>query len=743
MPEDLMRLTEERTPFVYRPNSPTAGTQGSPVFEPEPYTTAVPLAHYLWILRRHAWKIVAFMVMTVLAAFVVSSRLQPVYEATATVDIDRQAPSGIVGQEAQRVASVNDADQFLATQVKLIQSDSVLRPVTQKYNLLEHERQLDRAARTSMDAAKDAPVLLKHLKVSRPPNTYLLQISYRSPDARLAADVANGIARSYLEHTYNIRIRSSVSLSTFMEKQLEELRAKMERSSMALAQFERVLNVINPEEKTSILSARLLQLNSEYTNAQADRVRKEAAFNSGRGGSLEAAQVSSQGESLKRLTERVNEAQEKFAEVKGIFGANHPEYRKSASTLTELQRQFDGARLNVGRRVEIEYQESSTRERMLAKAVSETKAEFDKLNSRSFEYKQLKNEAEADKKLYEELVRKIREAGINAGFQSSAIRMADEARPAVKPVFPKIGLNVLLAFLFSMVLAVGVAVLTDTLDQTIRDPEQTARMLNTEVIGTLPVVRDRKTFGHLLGTTTPTVTGTELVTTRNGVSPSASGFEEAVRTLRNSILLADFDGRLKSILMTSSAPGEGKSTAALHLAISHAEQHKKTLLIDGDLRRPTVHKNLKLDSHRGLSNVLTGDAKVEEVTVRSDATPNLYIIPAGPPNRRAADLIGQGMSDLLDRVVADYDLVVIDAPPLLGFAETLQMASSVDGVVVIALTGQTNRKAIASVLNVLKRLRANVLGLVLNQVDGNSSSGYHYYSYYYTNAKYYRASEAS
>ena len=208
-------------------------------------------------------------------------------------------PTGVLGQEAMQSAT-NDADQFLATQVKLIQSDSVLRPVAQRYKLLEAEG-ADAQGTVKPADAEDAPVVLKKLKVSRPPNTYLLLISYRSPDPRLAADVANAIAQSYLEHTYNIRYRSSASLSAFMEKQLEELKAKMERSSAALAQFERELNVINPEEKTSILSARLLQLNTEYTNAQADRVRKEAAYKSVRGGTLEAVQVSTQGESLGKI----------------------------------------------------------------------------------------------------------------------------------------------------------------------------------------------------------------------------------------------------------------------------------------------------------------------------------------------------------------------------------------------------------------------------------------------------------
>ena len=316
---------------------PVAAPYSAPfVLEAESEEASIPLSHYLWILKRHRWKILSFVVACVLATLVVSSRLTPIYESTATVDIDRQTPTGVIGQESMR-STTNDADQFLATQVRLIQSDSVLRPVVDKYRLRDAEGELEVPAALA-GLAEDAPVVLKRLKVTRPPNTYLLLISYRSPDPQLAADVANAIADSYLEHTYNIRYRSSASLSAFMEKQLEELKAKMERSSAALVQFERELNVINPEEKTSILSARLLQLNTEYTNAQADRVRKEAAYQSMRGGTLEAAQVSTQGESLRRLTERLNEAQEKFAEVKTHFGANHPEYKKAAAQLAEVQR---------------------------------------------------------------------------------------------------------------------------------------------------------------------------------------------------------------------------------------------------------------------------------------------------------------------------------------------------------------------------------------------------------------------
>jgi len=696
--------------------------------ETESAAVAVPLSHYLWIFRRNWWKILLFVACAVAATAVISMRLTPVFESTVTIDIDRQMPSGIIGQESTR-SLTNDSDQFLATQAKLIQSDSVLRPVAQQLKLNPDPEAQD-AQNPKSPSADDAPVLLRNLKVTRPPNTYLLLISYRSPDPRLAAEVANATAHSYLEHTYNIRFKSSASLSAFMEKQLEELKAKMERSSSALAQFERELNVINPEQKTSILSARLLQLNTEYTNAQGDRVRKETAFKSVSGGSLEAAQVSTQGEALKRLSERLDEEQQKFAEVKSHFGPNHPEYQKGSAQLAELQRQIQRSKENIGQRVDVEFREALNRELMLRKAVAETKAEFDSLNARSFEYQALKREAEADKTLYEELVRKIREASINSGFQNSAIRIADLARPAAKAVFPNIPLNVLLAFLFSTLLAVGIAVVTDILNNTVRDPEHIARTLSTEVIGTLPAVKEWR--GRAIATAEP---GTALVPSGRKQGGGLNSFDEAIRTLRNSILLTDFDRRIRSLMITSSAPSEGKSTTAAHLAIAHAQQGRRTLLIDGDLRRPSIHRRFDVPSVVGLSNVLTAGLPWRSALAKSSEFPSLDILPVGPPSRRAADLVGPQLSVLLEDACTEYDLVILDTPPLLGFPEPLQMAVAVDGVLMVAVAGRTHRKALGSAIATLKRLRANVVGIVLNEVRADSSDNYYYYHY---NSKYYK-----
>jgi succinoglycan biosynthesis transport protein ExoP len=708
-------------------------SSGNP--EPEAEAPEARFSHYLWILRRHKWKLLTFVVFCVTATLIVSARLTPIYEAVASIDIDRQAPAAIIGQDSGRMPNF-DADQFLATQIKTIQSDSVLRPVVQRYHLAAHEEtNLD--GKLPASRVDNAPVKLTRLKVTRPPNTYLLLISYRSPDPELAANVANSVAESYILHTYNIRFTASAGLSSFMEKQLEELKAQMERSSARLAEFERDLSVINPDEKTSILSSRLLQINTEFTTAQGDRVRKQAAYDSVKNGSLEAAQASTQGEQLRKLADRMDEAREKFAVIKAQYGSGHPEYKKAFSQVAELETQFDSLKNNITQRVSLEYQEAANREKMLKQAVADVKGEFDHINARSFEYKAVKQEADADKGLYNELVRKIKEAGINSSFQNSSIRLSDSARPPLQPVFPDMKMNGLLAFLFSSLIGAAAAIFADQLDNSIRDPEQIQRELKTEVLGSLPIVKswhDKLPLASKNGKG-----GTPLLASGRGAGP-VSAFEDAIRTLRDSILLSDLNNRPRSLLITSATPREGKSTTATHLSIAHSLQGRKTLLIDADLRRPGIHDRFGLSNDRGLSTVASGNAEWRDAVQKLEAYPDLDVLTAGPASRRAADRLGSVLDKVLAEAQAGYDLVILDSPPLLGFAEPLQIASIVDAVVVIALAGHTNRNAVGSVISSLKRLKANVIGIALNEVREDMNDRYYYYGYsgkYYS--KYYKA----
>jgi succinoglycan biosynthesis transport protein ExoP len=680
--------------------------------------SVIPLAHYLWVLRRSVWKIAGLVLAAVVCVYVLTKRIAPVYEATVTIGIDRQTPMGVVGQDSTRAMSSDD--QFLQTQVKLIQSDSVIRPVVEQFHL----RRADRDAQTT-----EMPISLAGLKVTRVPGTYLLLATYRAHDPHVAADAANAIAKSYSDYTYDIRYRATAKLSAFMERQMEELKAKTERSGAALAKYEQDLSMINPEQKTSIVSARLLQLNTDLGTAEGDRVAKESVWRSVQSGTLESLQVSAQGAGLQGLGDRIAQAKQKLADLQTHLGPKHPECVKASLEIAGLQQEFEAARLNIAKRVETEYRQATAREEMLLKEFQSTKAEFDVLNARSFQYSALKREADTDRALYDELVRKIKEAGINVGFQNSAVNISDPARPNFTPVYPDTRSNLVEALLVSLILGIAAAVLMDKLDRTLRDPEQARSFLGTEVVASLPLVRgwkDKLVAARTNGSST-------LPADRSSVQ-----FEEAVRTLRASILLGKAGAPLKSVMITSVSPSEGKTTVAVQLAIAHAQQNNKTLLIDGDMRRPGVHAKLGIKPETGLAAALRNGLSWRDKLIRLENLPHLTVLPVGPASQGCDALIGASLKTILAAAESEYDLIVVDSPPALGFSEPLQMAAAVGGLVVVAVAGETDRYAASQVLASLRRLRVNLLGLVLNEVTSASTEGYYDERYRRKVYRYYR-----
>ena len=710
--------------FEQRPISPSVLF---PAMERDSPLNGPSLSQYLWIVKRHRWKLLGFVIFSVIATVIVSKRLTPLYESTAVIDIDRQTPAAVLGAESTTAVNSADVENYLTTQEQIVQSDAVLRPVVEKYHLLTPAMRKLANDRLLSSRLKDAPTELHGLKITRPLHTFLLLISYRSPDPQLSADVVNEIARSYIRHTYDIRYQAASQMTGYMEKQLEELKAKMERSAGALANLERDLDVINPEEKTNVFSARLLHLDNDLTAAQVDRATKEAAYNAVKSGSLPAAEASDQGEQLRELEAKLNESTERFAEVKTQFGSSHPVYNKAAGQVSELQSEVDLLRRRIVERVGIDYQQAVNRESLLRQDMTRAKAEFDQMNARSFEYKALKQEADTDKALYEELIRKIREAGINASFEGSSIRLADVARPALYPSFPKTTLNALLALLGSTIIGLSIILLMDALDTTVLDSEHLQRELRVPLLPSLPIGKFAVGILPLQDLPADPEASFNGVPAKDSMTVPNGAFDEAIRTLRSSILLsAGLEHHPRSILVTSASPAEGKSTIAVYLAAAHSLQQRRTLLIDGDMRRPVI--KLGVSNDRGLSDVVNGTMHWREAVQTPYAYPDLDILSAGPSSRRVADRIGMVLRSILDEAEREYDLVVIDSPPLLGFAEPLEIAALADGVIIVARAGRTNRSAVASVVEQLKRVRANVIGIVLNGVRADMSAQYYYYS---------------
>jgi capsular exopolysaccharide synthesis family protein len=379
--------------------------------------------------------------------------------------------------------------------------------------------------------------------------------------------------------------------------------------------------------------------------------------------------------------------------------------------------------------VKSEYDEAVSREEMLKNKVEELKTQVDSLNTRSTQYQARIREADADRKLYEELMQKIKEAAINSGFDNNSIRVADPAQAENAPVSPNILSNVAVAMMMSLFLGIGGVILKDSMNTSVRDPETISRLMKTEVIGILPFVKNWKGRRHVLarneGADSNAITPfVEPRSTKN--YEEFDGFDEAMRSLRNTILLSSPHGTIEKLLFTSSSPAEGKTTTAVHVAMAHALQGNKTLLIDADLRRPGTQQILDYKIDGGLSNVILDGKPWRDALTTASSVPNLHILPAGKRAGHAASLLEKIMPIILSEAEQEYSLIIIDAPPMLGFAEPLQLAAMVDGVVIIARAGRTNRKDVATMLHTLRRLGAPVVGIVLNGVTKDLAQRYDY-----------------
>jgi succinoglycan biosynthesis transport protein ExoP len=693
----------------------------------DPGESQRPLSFYAGILRRRGVKIMLLSTVLTVLVVLACTLLPPINAGSATIAIDRQAAPETIGDS--RLLSTGD-DQFMATQQSLLQADTILRPVAERYDLLQREHQFRRYwfwhySAEKVNGIRNAPIVLKHLKIERRPNTYLLTITYRDRNPQVAADAANAIADSYLRNIFETRIKEAGRLTSSMERQLIDLKEKMESTHRALMVYQRELGTADPEQKTSVLVARLQALNTENSLAQADRIAKEAVFREARDGSLPEVQVSAQSSDLTRDVEKLKVAKANLAMVAATYGDQHPEYRKAAAEVDEARVALDESRQNVSNRIGVDYRQALVRERMLSAAVAETKQQVDDLTAQSFDYLQLKHEADTAERVYEDLFAKIKQSGINSELQNNIIRLADSARPAARPIFPDWPLIVGVSMAFFVFSCAAYVISVELTDVTAKEAEVVEEALGIPVVCSLPQVTDMQ-LRLALGPDGLCIAGSRWRGLRGGF------FDEGMRHLRGYLMLSVQANVPKSVLVTSALPGEGKSTVALSLAMVNAEQGKRTLLIDADLRQPTIEKLIRLEPDAGLAEVLAHRSHWSLATRPVPGRPNLSILGSGLPMPLALALIGQQMRGILTQAIQDFDLVVLDSPPLLGCAETLELAAAAEVTVLAVRSGQTPMKALSGAVDTLRRVNVSVAGIVLNQSAIATDVTYKAYARYYT-----------
>jgi len=362
----------------------------------------------------------------------------------------------------------------------------------------------------------------------------------------------------------------------------------------------------------------------------------------------------------------------------------------------------------------------------LRAALEEQKQQDNKLNESAIEYSLLKRDFETNRTLYEGLLQKLKEAGVTAGLRSNNIREVDIARTPGAPAEPNIPRNLVFAFALGLSSGIGLAFLLEGLDNTVRTPEQAQAISGLPSLGMIPL-------GSKIGAEAGAKQGLVVASSKEPVelitqARPQSQMAESYRALRTSLLLMSLGAPPKIILITSALPREGKTTTSVNTAIVLAQKGTRVLLIDADLRRPSIHKALGMGPRVGLSNVLTGGATSQQATVRSPILPNLFILPAGTPPPNPAELMAsQQMFDLLAELREQYDHIVIDTPPTLSVTDAVVLSTRSDAVVLVIRSSQTTKPALRRTRDILAQVNARVAGVLLNAVNLNSPD----YSYYY------------
>jgi len=698
------------------PQIPVPGALG--LMDMSPIDGSASLSKLVKIIRRQRWKLLAFVAVAILAAVGVQVIVPKVYEGTALVKVERHTAGGVVGQEASQVSSVDDMDQVIATEIELALSDPVLRPVAERYKLLPAKSN-NRSSASQQNGP--APIRLDALKVTRSPSSYLIRISYRAHDPKLAADVANAVAQSLSEHANDTGKSSYEKLSALVAQDMSDLRSKMQASAQQLAEYEKELNMVDPEQRVTIVSARLGQLNTDLTAAQDERIRREAILaqvdNSNTLASAQAAQAAAQDPMLSEALQRLNVTRQQFTSVRSYYAEGHPEYVKAQKQVQEVEAQVNELRARAKERAAADYQQALGREKRLFSVLQQTKAEADSLKARTYQYEQLKGEAVNDKKIYDDLAARTRLAGINQQFQNATVLLAVQALPAREPVFPKLLINLPVAVILSGILGILFAVFAGLLDNSFADGEEVASQLRVDVLAEIPHAKG------LLG-----------ISAKKGLAEDSAfsaklnaAYTEAIRNLRAALNGVSSYRPIRSLVITSAVPGEGTSTTAAQLALAYAKTGKRVLLVDANFSHPTLDPNLlvcstrrkfKVDSRVGFTDVLKGKAACADAIIQL-AQPGLSLMPAGRMSRTAADLIGTRASAVMAKLCLDFDLVLVDAPPVLAASEAQELAGVADGVVLLTRAAETGAKQVSDAIWALSRARANVVGLVLNQVKSN------------------------
>lgn len=701
------------------------------------------LYDYLLILRKHQWLILSFMLAVVTIVAIATFRMQPVYVASARIEIDRENANILPFQGADSYDYMMDMENYIETQSKVLTSETLALQTIRNSGLSSRPEfstpngPSEAVATGNLANQKRPPELgefLGSLGVRRVPNSRLMDVSFESTDPQLAARIVNAHLENYIEQNFRSRYQSTTQASTWLADQLDELKIKVQKSEDARIAYERQNQIWTLDDKQNITTQRLSDINRELTEAQSDRVRKEALFQYAKSGNLDAVPKIQTNPILQEMMRKRSDASRDYNDALSQYGPNFPRVQRLAAQLKEADENILKERQNAVDGLESDYREAREREALLVQGLDQQKADVNQMAEKMVEYNILKREAEANKSLYDGLMTKLKETAISAGLRSSNIRVIDPAMVPSTPARPAKARNVVLAFLVGLVGGIGLALMREYLDNTVKTPDDIETLARLPSLAVVPAFSqssgDAKRNGLLkTGSSDGYDKKIELVAQHL----PKSQMSEAFRALRTSLLLSQPAHPPQVILVTSALPREGKTTAAANLAVTLAQLGDSTVLVDADLRKPGVGRLLNLGNgkYAGLSSYLAGASTLDLVTIQHPTIPNLTAIPTGPLPPNPADLLSSHkLAEAIAELRTKFKFIVIDSPPVMAATDAVILSVQTDGVLLVVRSGETPKEAFTRTRDLLVSVKANLLGVVLNAVDSSAPDYYYSYRYY-------------
>ena len=697
------------------------------------------IRQYLRIAMRWRYVIIGAVVVCALLGLIATLLMTPKYTATATIEISREADKVTNVQGVEREASIAD-QEFYQTQYGLLRSRSLAERVASQLRLIddpeffEHfHRSSDKPAFQKVNGRYQASgrvqrqriageVLLDNLSVDPTRLSRLVDIRFTSPDPAFSAKVANAWAQNFIQTNLERKVQATSYGRDLLQRQLAEYKDRLDASQRQLVSYASAQQIINLPSQTasadgrttserSIVADDLAALNAALSQATADRIQAEARnAQSGRSG---ASPEALRNQAINNLRERRASLAADYQQLMVRFEPGYPAAKALKSQIDQLDRSITREESRISGSIQADYAQAVQRERELQAKVNQLKSSYLDLRRRSIQYNIYQQEVDTNRALYDGLLQRFKEIGVAGGVGVNNISIVDPADVPQKPSSPRLFLTLALSVLAGLGIGIALALALEQIDEAIADPGEVERRLGLPLLGSVPKV--------------------EGETPKDALKDRKSDLVDAYLAVQTNLAFTTEHGVPRSFAVTSTRPAEGKSTTALALATTLTRGQKRVILVDGDMRSPSIHHLGGVDHDRGLSNFLAGEERIETLTFEMSDL-GFTAMSAGPIPPNAAELLtGNRLSLLIERLLQNFDHVVIDSPPVMGLADAPLIASKVEGVIYAVESHGIRSSLVRTALGRLASANARVIGGVLTKFEARKAHyGYGYdYGYGY------------